>query len=446
MSAPSVALVNLGCPKNLVDAEKMLGSLAAEGFLVGAAPEDADLVIVNTCGFIEAAKRESIAAILDAAKAKRRSKGRQRLVVAGCLSQRHGEELLAEIPAIDGLIGVADREEAVQACRRALAGGDRTPFLERIDFRRSPDTARLRLTPRHYAYLRISDGCSRPCAFCAIPAIRGRLRSKPLETVLAEARELAADGAKELVLIAQDTTAYGADLPAGERTTLTELLRRLSDLDGVRWLRLMYAYPSAVTEALIAEFARNPRVIPYVDMPVQHGSDAVLARMRRQTTRASILETLRAWRAAVPALVWRTTVIVGMPGEGPGEFAELMDFLEEARPDRLGCFPYSQEEGTPAGRMDGQVAERTKRERRRRVMEAQQKRLAAVQAGWAGTPCDAVLEHGLPAGVWKGRTFHDAPEVDGTCFIAEVRGGAAGDILPVRLTGQSGYDLRASAA
>ena len=367
--------------------------------------------------------------------------------MAGCLSQRHGAELMNDIPEIDGLIGVVDRDEAVKACKRVLEGdGSRTPFLERVDFRRSPDTARLRLTPRHYAYLRISDGCSRPCAFCAIPAIRGKLRSKTLDTVLDEARELCADGAKELNLIAQDSTAYGTDLPGADRTTLAELLKRLEGVEGLRWLRLLYAYPSAVTDALIAEFARNPKVIPYVDMPVQHGSDAVLEGMRRQTTRGEILDILKRWRAAVPGLVWRTTIIVGLPGEGDREFAELLSFLEEARPERMGCFTYSAEEGTPAARMEGQVPEPVKKERRRLVMEAQQKRLAGIQAGWTGLKTGALLEERLPAGIWKARTHHDAPEVDGTTFVDRAPADARiGDLLAVRLTGQSGYDLRAEA-
>ena len=369
-----------------------------------------------------------------------------KLLVAGCLSQRHGAELLAEIPEIDGLIGVVDREEAVKAVKRVLAGEDgRVPFLERVDFRRSPDTARLRLTPRHYAYLRISDGCSRPCAFCAIPAIRGKLRSKSLETVLAEARELVADGAKELNLIAQDTTAYGTDLPPGERTTLAVLLARLAEIPDLRWLRLLYAYPAAVTDELVAEMARNPKVIPYVDMPVQHGSDAVLERMRRQSTRADILRAVSAWRAALPGFVWRTTIIVGLPGEGEKEFEELLGMLEEARPDRLGCFTYSPEEGTPAARMDGQVPEKTKRARRKRVMEAQQARLKPLQEGWVGARTAALLEQRLPAGIWKARTYHDAPEVDGWTYVEGAGPDAkAGDLVGVRLTGQSGYDLKAS--
>ncbi len=445
MTPPSIALVNLGCPKNLVDAEKMLGSLAAEGYLVGAAAEEADLVIVNTCGFIEPAKRESIAAIRDAAKLKRNGSG-PKLLVAGCLSQRHGAELLAEIPEIDGLIGVVDRDEAVKACRDVLKGTSaRTPFLERVDFRRSPDTARLRLTPRHYAYLRISDGCSRPCAFCAIPTIRGKLRSKSLETVLAEAKELVADGAKELNLIAQDTTAYGTDLPPGERTTLAELLAGLAGIPDLKWIRLLYAYPAAVTDALVTEMGRNPKVIPYVDMPVQHGSDAVLEKMRRQSSRKQILDAVGAWRAALPGFVWRTTIITGLPGEGEREFEELMAFLEEARPDRLGCFTYSPEEGTPAARMDGQVPEKTRRARRKRVMEAQQARLRTLQEGWVGARTGALLEQRLPAGIWKARTYHDAPEVDGWTYVAGAPPGAApGDLLEVRITGQSDYDLKAS--
>lgn len=445
MRSPAIALVNLGCPKNLVDAEKMLGSLAAEGFLVGAAPENADLVIVNTCGFIEPAKRESIHAIQDAAKLKQGGKG-PRLLVAGCLSQRHGAELMAEIPAIDGLIGVVDRDEAVKAVRRVLDGKTEAPFLERVDFRRSPDTARMRLTPRHYAYLRISDGCSRPCAFCAIPAIRGKLRSKPLPMVVEEARELVRDGALELNLIAQDTTAYGTDLPAGERTTLAALLKALGEVEDLRWLRLLYAYPAAVTDALVAEMAANPKVIPYADMPIQHGSDAVLAGMRRNVTRAEILKDVAAWRRAMPGFVWRTTLIVGLPGEGEREFEELLAFLEEARPDRLGCFTYSPEEGTPAARMEGQVPEKIKRERRKRVMEAQQKRLAALQASWTGLETDLLLEQRLPSGLWRGRTFHDAPEVDGWTYAEGLPAGAKpGEMRRVRLTGSSGYDLKAAA-
>src|SRR5436190_11814287 len=392
----TVAFVSLGCPKNLVDSERMLGLLAEDGLALTPDASQADAIVINTCGFLEASKTESMKEIRDAVAMK--TGGRcKRVVVAGCLVQRHKTKLIADEPGIDRLVGVFDREHIVEAVRgkenprqehghflgkyhdlskelAAAAGlapsgketkGNRLPVFEN-------DRARLRLTPRHFAYLRMSEGCNQGCSFCTIPSIRGLMRSKPIEQILLEAKELAADGAVELNLIGQDTTSYGTDISYG--AGLSGLLRTLDrELKDVRWLRLMYAYPSCFTDEMIRTIADCGRVVKYIDMPLQHINDAILSTMKRRVTRKEIetlLDKLRKW---VPGIAIRTTFIAGTPGESEAQHQELVKFVKDFGFDMMGVFPFSAEPGTPMGRMDGQLPEDVKQARGEELMLTQQK-------------------------------------------------------------------------
>ena len=368
----TVALVSLGCPKNLVDSEKMLGLLAEDGLIPVADHTQADAIVINTCGFLEASKDESLAEIQQAAELKANGTC-QRLIVAGCLVQRHRARMLEWCPSIDALIGVFDRDHIVQAVRGArpdqqdlaadvpvyssIAGSATTARKARGLDGASPgargkgyfesDTARLRLTPRHYAYLRVSEGCNQNCSFCTIPSIRGKMRSKPVEAIVAEARELCADGAFELNLIGQDTTSYGEDI--GYAGGLVGMLTALDTVAKGNWLRLMYAYPSRFTDAMIDALATLPGVVKYVDMPLQHINDAVLERMRRKTSRRLIDTLLDKLRRRVPGIAIRTTFITGFPGETDEQHDELVEFVRDFGFEAMGVFPYSPEPGTPAG-------------------------------------------------------------------------------------------------
>src|SRR5688572_27836914 len=394
----SVAFVSLGCPKNLVDSERMLGLLAQDGFAVTNDASRADAIVINTCGFLEASKTESLEAIREAVAMKTDGQC-QRVVVAGCLVQRHKTKLLSEVPQIDRLVGVFDREHIVEAVRgrenarqahghflgkyhdlsKELSqahGLQSVGFLKETKTNRLPvfenDRARLRLTPRHYAYLRISEGCNQGCSFCTIPSIRGLMRSKPIEQIMLEAKELAADGAVELNLIGQDTTSYGTDIgyTAGLSGLLKALDRKL-DAD-VRWVRLMYAYRSCFTDEMIKTIAEAGRVLKYIDMPLQHINDEMLTKMKRRVTHREIetlLEKLRKW---VPGIAIRTTFIAGSPGETQQQHEELVKFVREFGFDMMGVFPYSQEPGTPMARMDGQLPDKIKQERVAELMLTQQ--------------------------------------------------------------------------
>src|SRR5580658_9899137 len=374
----TIAFVSLGCPKNLVDSERMLGLLAGDGLVVTPDAREADAIVINTCGFLEASKVESMGEIQRAIDLK--ESGRcKRVVVAGCLVQRHKTKLLAEAPGIDRLVGVFDRDHIVEAVRGGNAGQEGHFLGKYHDLSRrladeaqlagdakqtkttrlpvfEDDRGRLRLTPRHYAYLRVSEGCNQGCAFCTIPSIRGPMRSKPVDHILAEAKELAADGAVELNLIGQDTTSYGTDIGCADG--LAGLLRALNrELTDVHWLRLMYAYPSCFTDEMIHALAECDRMTKYIDMPLQHINDRMLTSMKRRVTRRQIetlLEKLRKW---VPGITIRTTFIAGAPGETEGQHEELVKFVKEFGFDMMGVFPYSAEPGTPMGRMDDQVAD-----------------------------------------------------------------------------------------
>ncbi|MCI0340527.1 MAG: 30S ribosomal protein S12 methylthiotransferase RimO [Planctomycetales bacterium] len=437
----SVALVHLGCEKNLVDSERILGALAAEGHAVCQDPADAEVVIVNTCGFIEPAKKESIAAILRALDRKEAGTARA-VVVAGCLAQRYAGDLRAEMPEVDAFVGLGDLARLREVCRAvaeraaipdAPAPGGRA--LYPVGF----EGDRLRLTPRHYAYLRIAEGCDHPCAFCAIPLMRGKNRSKPIEDLVREGRELVGDGARELVLIAQDTGSYGLDIY--RRQALPDLIRALAEIPGLSWLRLMYLHPAMARPDLVELFGREERLLPYVDMPVQHGSDRLLREMRRGTTRDSIRRLADALRARDPHMTLRTTVLLGFPGETEEDVADLLALLGEIRFDRLGTFTYSREEGTPAFGMEAQVPRRTAEARRRRVMEAQAAIANERNRRRVGEETEARVDAVPARGPARARSYGEAPEVDGAVLLPR-DGLAIGTEVRVRIEEASGYDLR----
>jgi ribosomal protein S12 methylthiotransferase len=448
MPAGTVHFVSLGCPKNLVDSEVLLGRLVLDDFAVCERAEDADIIVVNTCGFLEASRQESLAVIREACgwKKKGRASG---VVVAGCLAQRDRDALVAMLPDVDAFLGIMGEDRIAALCedlaRRVRARRAKAPArnqIERNDRKCSADVGRLRLTPRHTAYVKISEGCDNVCTFCIIPKIRGRHRSKPVEMVVEEVSELAADGAKEINLIAQDTTSYGKDLYGAFE--LPRLLREVAAVPGVRWVRLMYAYPTFFDDAMIDALAGTPGVLPYVDMPLQHISDRMLAAMKRNITKAETLDLVRRLRERVPGLVLRTTFIVGFPGETEEDFEELLAFVREAKFDRAGAFRFSPERGTPAARYEGQVPDPVKEERYDRLMREQQRVAFEAQKKWLGREVE-VLVDGKKGRRTVGRTYGDAPDIDGAIYLSG-KGLSAGDLVVARVTRAEGYDLHGRVA
>src|SRR5262245_6887110 len=434
------AFVSLGCPKNLVDSERMLGKLAQDGHTLVPDADGADVVVVNTCGFIEPARQESLSVIREMLALKEQGRVGA-VVVAGCLAERKGDALLQEVPGVDHIVGVFGREEITVAVDRALAQqAEQRSLFRPAPVRALEDTARLRITPRHYAYLKISEGCDRLCTFCAIPKMRGKHVTKPIEEVVREARELAADGVRELIIVAQDTTYYGLDLYG--RVRLAELLRELDRIDGIEWIRVLYAYPIFFTDELIATLAGAKKIIPYLDMPLQHISDRTLKRMQRRVTRAETEQLIGKLREAIPGLTLRTTFIVGFPGETDAEFEELLTYVKESRFERVGVFPYSYEPGTPATRLDGQLPEEVKTQRRDRLMEVQQEIAFAWTQRQVGKELDVIVDGpdpDMPNHVLA-RSHADAPDID--CLVrVKAKNLRAGDLATVKVTASDGYDL-----
>lgn len=439
------SFVSLGCPKNTVDSERMLGLLAQDGYVPVPDGQPADLVIVNTCGFIDAARQESLGVIREMLDRKRAGaiKG---VIVAGCLAERQKDLLLEEVPEVDQVLGVFAREEVARAADRIIGALDE----QRTVFRPAPvraldDTARLRITPRHLAYLKVSEGCSRFCTFCAIPYMRGEHLTKPIEAVVAEARELAADGVRELNLVAQDMTYYGVDLYG--RPRLADLLRELDRVEGIDWIRILYNYPNYFTNELYEALANSAKVIPYLDMPLQHINDRMLKRMNRRHTRAETEAIIARLRSTMPGLVLRTTFIVGFPGETEAEFDEMLDFVRETRFERLGVFPYSFEPDTPAAKLPGHLPDEVRIERRDRVMEAQQPIAFAFNESLVGRTLDVLIDGAAPGTsprdhAWVGRTYADAPDVDGQVLLRG-RDLEPGDLVSCEIVGARGYDLLA---
>jgi ribosomal protein S12 methylthiotransferase len=440
MTKPTFAFVTLGCPKNLVDSERMLGKLAQDGYALVPEADGADVVVVNTCGFIEPARQESLSVIREMLQLKQQGRVGA-VVVAGCLAERKKDDLLQEVPGVDHIVGVFGREEIGTVVDRALSQRQEQRSLFRpAPVRALEDTARLRVTPRHYAYLKVSEGCDRLCTFCAIPGMRGKHVTKPIEEVVREAQELADDGVRELILVAQDTTYYGLDLYGEVR--LPELLRRLDTVDGIEWIRVLYAYPIHFTDELIATLAGVRKIVPYLDLPLQHINDRVLRRMQRRVNRAATENLLGRLRSSIPGLALRTTFIVGFPGETEAEFEELCDFVQEQRFERAGVFPYSFEPDTPATRLDGHHSEELKNERRDRLMRVQQ----AVALDWCrkqvGKQIPVIVDGADPEvpNHVLARGQADAPEID--CLV-RVKGKnlRPGDLVDVKVTAADGYDL-----
>lgn len=437
------AFVSLGCAKNLVDSERMLGLLRLDGYQLVADPDGADFVVVNTCGFIEAARQESFAAIHEMLELKRQGRIRG-VVVSGCLAERQKETLLEECPEIDYLVGVFGREEITQVADRLVGNLEE----QRTVFRPAPiralsDCDRLRITPRHFAFLKISEGCDRLCTFCAIPKMRGKHATKPMEEVLREAEQLAADGVRELNIVAQDTPYYGIDLYGEPR--LAELLRRLEQVEGFDWIRLMYFYPMYVTDELIETIAVSRKIVPYIDMPLQHINDEMLRRMARRVTRRETEELVSKLRSRIPNLVLRTTFITGFPGETEEHVEELEAFIAEHQFERMGVFTYSYEADTPSAKLPDHLPEAVKAERRDRLMAVQQESAFGWCERQVGRTVDVLIDRPLEnePNVWLGRTYADAPDVDGLVYVTsdELQ---PGDLIPCEIVAYQGYDLVAA--
>jgi len=426
----TVSLITLGCPKNTVDSERMHRLLERNGYSVSDDATEADVVVVNTCGFIQPAKEESIATVLEAADLKVTAKCRG-LIVTGCLAERYSSELQSDLPEADLILGLSDEKDIVSHCDRLL-GNRREGPLKGLDDRHL-------LTPAHWAYLRISDGCDRTCTFCAIPGIRGKNLSVPIETLTAEAERLVASGCREVSLIAQDTMRYGADLYGKPR--LTDLLRELIAVDGLEWIRLMYTYPTGWRDDLIDLLASEPKLCGYVDMPIQHVSDPVLKRMNRGTTQEGTRKLIRNLRDRVPNLTIRSSVIVGFPGETEDHFSEMLDFLDEARFNRLVGFQYSHEENTTAGEFEDDVPEDVKFDRLNRVMEQQEAISSDISFATIGETLRVLIDRPSdnPDYDWIGRTRMDAPEIDGEVLLKGQ--GGRGLFADVMIEDAAGYDL-----
>jgi ribosomal protein S12 methylthiotransferase len=440
----SFAFVSLGCPKNTVDSERMLGKLAQDGYALRPDADGADVVVVNTCGFIEPARQESLAVIREMLALKEQGRVGA-VVVAGCMAERQRDVLLEQVPAVDQIVGVFGREEIAAVVARAVAGRDEQRSLFRpAPVRALEDTARLRITPRHYAYLKISEGCDRLCTYCAIPKMRGKHVTKPIEEVVREATELAADGVRELIVVAQDTTYYGFDLYG--RSRLADLVRALDRVDGLHWIRMLYAYPEHFGDDVMDAMRESPKVIPYVDMPLQHINDRVLRRMSRRVTRQQTVDLVGRLRERVPGLAIRTTFIVGFPGETDAECEELRRYVAEAKFERVGVFPYSLEPDTPAAKLDGHQPEDVKAARRDLVMAEQQRVAFAFAQSQIGRELEVVIDGPDPefANHVRGRTTADSPDID--CEV-RVKGKnlRPGDFVTAKVTAADGYDLVARA-
>jgi ribosomal protein S12 methylthiotransferase len=437
----SVHFRSLGCPKNQLDTEVMLGSLALTGFAIAERIEDADVAVVNTCSFIESAREESIEAILQVADL--RESGRLRaLVVAGCLPQRYGADLAKELPEVDAFVGTAAFPEIPRIVEDALAGRSRGIYVEAGRTHLYDDaTPRLLVGPGHSAYVKIAEGCDRICAFCAIPGIRGRFQSRSLDSLVRELGQLAAAGVREINLVAQDSTSWGKDLRG--RPRLPDLVRALDAAAGIDWIRLLYLYPSAVDDALIEAIAGAKRVLPYVDVPLQHASDTMLKAMRRGTTAARQRRLVERLRARIPGLTLRTTFIVGFPGETEADFEALCDFVREARFDRVGVFRYSDEEGTAGFDLPGKVPRGVARSRYRRLTGLQKSIMGERLAEQIGREADVLVDAVLGRGRAIGRLASQAPEIDGVTYLAaKGRELAAGELLRARIVGvRGGVDL-----
>lgn len=425
-----IFLESLGCDKNRVDSEEMLGLLQGAGFSFCNDETEADIIIINTCCFIDAAKEESIETILALARMKEIGKC-SRLIVTGCMAQRYKDEILKELPEVDAIVGPGDLSQIISA-----AGGPASSEENKTQKR----PRRIITTPGHYEFLRIADGCDKRCTYCVIPYIRGSYRSEKLEELVEEAETLAKEGVRELILVAQETTVYGTDIYG--KKMLPELLRRLCGIEGLKWIRVLYTYPEEIDEELLDVMASQEKIVHYLDMPVQHASDDILRRMGRRTSRKELLDTIHMIRSRIPGIALRTSLITGFPGETQADFEALKSFVEEAAFDRLGVFTYSQEEGTPAAAFSDQIPEKVKEKRRDEIMELQARISAGKLSERTGEIFDVFIEGYLPDDeIYVGRTYMDAPDVDGFFYVKSERSLLTGDFIKARCISSGEYDL-----
>lgn len=437
MSQYKVGFVSLGCPKNLVDTEVMLRKLSDEGYIITPDETEADVVVINTCAFIESAKKEAIDNILDIAWLKE-NKSLKGIVVCGCLAERYGEEIMKEMPEVDAVVGVGSMSDISAAVEKALKG---EKYFSAKDKNLSPlGGDRIVTTPDYAAYIKIAEGCDNRCTYCAIPYIRGRFRSRPMEDIIKEAKELEAIGVKELCVVAQDTTRYGLDIYGGY--SLARLLREITAATQIPWIRVLYCYPDKITDELIEEFKNNERIVKYIDLPIQHVSENILLRMNRRGGRDAVLSAIKRLREGVPGITIRTTAIVGFPGETEEDFEELCSFIKEAKFDRFGAFAYSREEGTPAYDFPDQVDEQTKEDRYSVIMQTQADISEALNEKKKGKLITVLTEGYDPvSSAYYGRSAADAPDIDGKVYFESHRKVKEGTFVKIRITDVLEYDL-----
>ena len=440
----NIAIISLGCPKNQVDADVFCHALIKAGHQTVADPEQADIIIVNTCGFIQSAKEEAIENILMACQYKQQNPN-LKVIVTGCLAERYKTQIVSEMPEVDAVVGIGSNAALPAIVERLTANGAGQVESYGPKCNMELGGARVISTPRHYAYLKIAEGCNNRCHYCAIPLIRGPLRSRPIDDCVAEARWLAGEGVKELILVAQDPTAYGEDW--GKPGSICELLDKLNKVPGLEWIRIMYAYPERITDEFIAAMKRNEKVVPYLDLPIQHCNDTILKNMNRRSNRAELLEVIGKLRREIPGITLRTTLIAGFPGETEEQFEDLCNFVKEVKFDRLGCFAYSAEENTVAAKMDGQIDQETKDRRAELVMQIQTGIMAQKQAEKVGQTvhvlCDGIDEE---SGLYLCRTTGDAPEVDGNVCVSSEEPLYPGQFYDVLVDDSDLYDLYGTVA
>lgn len=433
-----ILFLSLGCDKNLVDSEVMLGMLTSRGYEITDDENEADIIVINTCCFIHDAMEESIQNILEMAEYKKTGQAKA-LIVAGCLAQRYRQEIFDEIPEVDEVLGTTAIDQIIRAVDQALEG-KKEVILSDLNGLPLPDTGRVVSTGGHFAYLKIAEGCDKHCTYCIIPKLRGAYRSVPMERLLKEAQELADQGVKELILVAQETTLYGKDL-YGEKS-LHRLVKELCKIRGIQWIRILYCYPEEITDELIQVMKEEKKVCHYLDLPIQHASDAVLKRMGRRTTKKELIHIVTKLREQIPDICLRTTLITGFPGETQEQHEELLDFVDEMEFDRLGVFTYSPEEGTPAAEMDGQIDQEVKEERQAELIELQQEVAFDKAEEMTGREMLVMIEGKVAdENAYVGRTYRDAPNVDGLIFINTDEELVSGDFVRVKVTGALDYDL-----
>lgn len=432
-----IAMIGLGCPKNQVDAEMMLSALIEAGFEITGDTEEADLVIINTCGFINDAKEEAIDNILGACELKKDGiiKG---VVVTGCLSERYREEIMKEIPEVDACVGIGANSKIAEICKSVLSGNKVCEFPSKYDL--PLEGGRVITTPTHYAYLKIAEGCSNNCTYCAIPKIRGKFRSRSMENIVLEAEELAKQGVKELIVVAQDTTKYGVDIYGEPK--LNELVSEIAKIDGIEWIRLLYCYPESMTDELIDVIANEDKVCKYIDLPLQHCNGNVLKRMNRKGDREYLFSLIGKMRKKIPGLVLRTTFITGFPGETEEQFTELCEFINEAKFDRLGCFAYSPEDDTPAAKLKDQIDTDVKNKRAEIIMNEQMLIMEEKQKEKIGAEYDVIVDYFDEDNLlYMGRTYMDAPEIDTSVIISSEEELTQGQIVKCKVIGFDDFDM-----